>query len=331
MIYRTVLPPKKSTFTIAHNTSILCIGSCFAEHIGLSLKTNKFDVVLNPFGIIYNPLSISQSLELLLQQNPYGEDQLFEHSGLWHSFDFHSIFSHPEKLVCLHQINKSLEKGHQQIINAEILLITLGTAFAYKLIQRQAIVANNHKLPPQEFEQICISQREIVGSLSKAMTKIKKVNPQLKIILTVSPVRHIRNGLINNTRSKARLILACEQLENNLEDVHYFPAYELLTDDLRDYRFYKADMIHPNQTAINYIWDYFKTTFFDIKTISLIQQITEIVTASQHRPFHMRTLQHQLFVQNQLRKISHLEKSHSFLNFEEERTVFEKQRSPTQP
>jgi len=317
--FRTTLPPINSSLFIHHQNIILSLGSCFATNIGERLFEKKFEIQINPFGIIYNPVSINSGLVRLIENKTFSISDLVGHNGLWHSFDHHGEFSAPSADKVLETINGTFSKGRQKILKANFLLITLGTAFVFELKKTGEIVANCHKFPAQDFTRRCLSIDEIHASCSKAFQLILKENPNIQIITTVSPVRHIRDGLIENQKSKARLILALDQLCREFEQVHYFPAYELVMDDLRDYRFYKADMIHPNAMALDYVWEYFSNNYFSEETKSIIKAIEKINAALNHRPFLPESPAHQSFLQQTLSKIKTLESQYTFLNFSKEK------------
>jgi hypothetical protein len=323
--FRTVLPIVDYPFSITHQDHILCIGSCFAEHIGNRLDEAKFGGMLNPFGILYNPVSIGEGIEMLLSGKVFAEKEIFLHQEGWHSFSHHGAFSHPDKAGALGLINEGLEKGRQCLARASRLILTLGTANVFVYKETGRIVANCHKLPGNLFERRCLSVEEVADALVPVLKQIKAGREDFRVILTVSPVRHIRDGLVENQRSKATLLLAVDQLCRELDFTHYFPSYELLLDDLRDYRFYEADMIHPNRQAIDYIWDYFAQAFFPQATRQLVEKIDQITTAARHRPFHPETESHRQFINNQLAKIEALEREYQFLDFEKEKTVFKEQ------
>lgn len=323
--FRTKLPLVFSNLPIHHQNSIFLIGSCFAEHIGQKLEEWKFDVERNPFGILYNPVSIAQAIERIWQNQAYNKSELFFHLGHWHSYDHHSAFSHPKLEQALDTINRRLDQAHQYLHKANRLLITFGTAWVFNLIEDNRIVGNCHKMPGELFQRERLGINEITNHFRPIFEKLKIENENLEIILTVSPVRHIRTGLIENQKSKATLLLAIEALQQELNFVHYFPAYELLLDDLRDYRFYEADMIHPNSQAIQYIWEQFQMMHFEEPTKAIGKEVEKIVKASTHRPFHPDTDQHQAFLQKQLAQIQILEQKYPFLDFKKEQEIFEKQ------
>jgi len=323
--FRTILPTPISDIRVNHRDNILGIGSCFVENIGHLLKQYKFPCLINPFGILYNPISIQQSLELLLNNDVFTHKDLVENQGIWYSFAHHGSFSHPQATQALRLINQSLAKARTHLQTTQVLLITLGTASVFVHKNTSKVVANCHKFPASHFEKKQLSVEQIQAALQACLVKIQHAHPQLSVILTVSPVRHIRDGLIESQRSKAKLLLAAAQLEQEHSFVHYFPAYEIVMDDLRDYRFYESDLIHPNEQAIDYIWAAFKKTYCSDTSLQLLTPIKKIIQASQHRPFHSETIAHQGFIEQQLQNIAQLTQQYPFLDFEKEKLIFEKQ------
>jgi GSCFA family len=272
---------------------------------------------------VYNPVSMAQGLERLFYEDPvFSENDLFEHAGLWQSWLHHGDFSKPERAEALAFINAAFQASSAHLRDTKKLLLTLGTAEVFKLKESRQVVANNHKVPAAAFSQSRLSVEAVVDTLAPILEKLKNRQPDLEVILTVSPVRHLRNGLVENQRSKAVLLLACEQLCQELPFVRYFPAYELLMDDLRDYRFYATDLVHPSEMAVDYVWEHFSNAFFDDKTKALNQTVAAIVTASRHKPFHGETAAHRDFQQRQLALIATLEKLHPNLDFHAEKAIF---------
>ena len=323
--FRTILPPPDFDFSLTHQDIILSMGSCFAEHIGQRMANYKFASILNPFGIMYNPVSISTALHHLLSGKDYQASDLFFHQELWHSFDHHGAFSNADQELMLSQINENVKRVGAMLKKMTCLIVTLGTANVYVHKNSDRVVANCHKLPGQDFYRKMLSPEDIVAQLGGVLSQIKKLSPKLNVLLTVSPVRHIRDGLVENNQSKARLLLAVEKMVGVYDWVHYFPAYELIIDDLRDYRFFNNDLVHPSDMAIDYVWEYFANAFFPVETKELNKSIEKIIRASQHRPFHAESSAHQIFLQKQLLQISGLEKAFPSLNFEKERHIFETQ------
>ncbi len=324
--FRTIFPPFSSEVKISHEDRTLCIGSCFAEHIGGRLEQFKFPVLLNPFGIVYNPVSISQVFKRILSGEEFQAEDLFENLGLWHSFAHHGSFSHPDKKLALENINQALSGAHAFLKNANRLIVTFGSANVFVLKKTGGVVANCHKLPGQEFERRRLSVREAAESLGAVFEKLQAFTaPPLEVVLTVSPVRYLRDGLIENQRSKATLLLAAEELCKAFPFVRYFPSYEILIDDLRDYRFYAEDMAHPNCLAVDYIWKYFEAAFFEEKTKRLCRQIEKIALAAGHRPFHSQSAEYQSFLKKQMEAVKELEKEFPHLNFSREKEFFKGQ------
>lgn len=320
--FRTVLNIPSFPLSIQHQDKLFCMGSCFAEHIGQRLSTLKFPIVLNPFGILYNPLSIARALQILLEKEEMTADILFEYQGLWHSPIHHSRFSGLSKKEVWDNILAVFNAAKEHFQTSKTIILTFGTAFVYEDKKTKEVFANCHKLPAHQFRKRRLSVAEIVNHFKPLLKQVIEQQSNLNIILTLSPVRHIRDGIIENQRSKATLSLAIEEICQQVEPVHYFPAYELVLDDLRDYRFFAADMVHPNATAIDYVWAKFGTAFFKSKTPQLIRQIEKIIKASQHRPFQPKSAAHQLFVKKQLEKIAQLEQQYPFLNFSKEKKLF---------
>lgn len=320
--FRTLISFKAPKTAIDYQDSLLSIGSCFAQNIGKKLAKYKFQTLSNPFGILYNPISICHTLECLIQEKKYTQVDIFQHQELWHSFDHHSQFSTPCAGETLRAINQASEQASVFIKKTNRLLITLGTAAVFFHKENKQIVANCHKLPAVSFERRRLGVVAMYERLYRTLQLLKKVLPELEVIMTVSPIRHIRDGLLENQRSKARLLLTIEQLEENLDFVHYFPAYEMLLDDLRDYRFYEADMIHPNQVAIDYVWEAFQQQYFKPQTQQILGQIQKIIAASEHRAFNPNTMAHQQFLKKQIEKIKHLEAQYNFLDFAKEKEKF---------
>jgi len=323
--FRTVLPLEQVNFEINYQSPILCIGSCFTENIGNLLGKSKFPTLLNPFGILYNPISIKNSLATLLSDKKYSAEDLFLHQDLWRSFDHHGAFSHIDKEQALENINTNLAETKIFLKQTKRLILTFGTANVFIKKSTGQVVANCHKLPNGDFEKRRLAVAEITEALLPILQQLKAQNPDLEIIFTVSPVRHIKDGLLENQRSKATLLLAIETINQTLPFTHYFPAYELVLDDLRDYRFFAKDMIHPNDVAIDYIWKYFQQTYFSSATITILKQVRKIVQASQHRPLHIETAAHQQFIQKQLEKIATLVKQYPFLLLKTEKEQFQAQ------
>jgi GSCFA family len=320
--FRTAFTLSPFGIELNHATPVLCIGSCFAEHIEKKLQQSKFDTFINPFGIVYNPMSMAETLDFLCNEKKFTQKDIFQQGELWHSFLHHGHFSQLTDFQTLEKINHTLDEARFFLKKTKRIILTLGSANVFFHKKTATIVANCHKVPQQDFEKKRLSVEEITATLQTALQQIKSFSPDIEVILTVSPVRHLRDGFIENQRSKAALLLASEKLCEGLDFVHYFPAYELMMDDLREYRFYEADMIHPNAQAIAYIWQKFQTCFFSKNTQELLQEIEKITSAAQHRPFHTAAESYQVFKNKTSEAMFLLEKKYPFLDFNKERSLF---------
>ncbi|MCF6183382.1 MAG: GSCFA domain-containing protein [Bacteroidales bacterium] len=320
--FRTEIKSQSFDFHIHYQSDIMFVGSCFTENIGNILKQLKFKININPFGIIYNPVSLAQSLDFIADKKEYADDDLFFFNEYWHSFSHHGKFSDTDKQKVLNNINHSITEAHRIIYNSEFLFITLGTAWVYEFIKSKEIVANCHKIPGKEFTERLLTENEIVKSFNALIKKIRLKNNNLKIIFSVSPVRHLKDGFSENFLSKSILRIAVNNICKQNSGVYYFPAYEILIDDLRDYRFYDSDLVHPNNTAVEYIFNFFEQTFFDDETIKISENVQRINQMKSHRIFNSQTEQSKKFIIAALNEIKFLEKKYSFLNFESEKTYF---------
>ncbi len=323
--FRTELILKDFPFQISHRDASLFIGSCFTDHIGSKMQNAGFRTELNPFGVVYNPSSVKKSLEILIENRDFTGEDLHFFNDRWFSFYHHSSFSSQDKKACLHDINSGISRASGFLKDASFLFITFGTARVYKHKESGEVVSNCHKLPAATFSRELLSVEEIVKDYDEFFIRLKQFNPNLKIIFTVSPVRHWKDGAIGNQLSKSVLLLAVHRLVEKYRDVHYFPSYEIMMDDLRDYRFYTDDMIHISTVAVNYIWGKFKNAFFDQKTCEIIGKVEKIKKALDHRPFDRKAKAHQLFLKNIRHDIEEMEKEFSFLDFRKEKEFLFKQ------
>lgn len=307
---------------INHQDAVICIGSCFSDTLGQRLKKLKFNSLPNPFGTVYNPFSIARLIQKSFHFSSEKEN-IFENNGLFCHPDFHSSFCDSDIDLCYQKIENSLLLFRQWVeMENAILFITLGTSSVYQWKYSGKIVANCHKLPSSQFEKFQLTTEESVHCIGAAIEKIRTVNPSLPVVITVSPVRHIRDGIVENTRSKARLLECAHLLSEKYEQTYYFPSFELMTDELRDYRFYDKDLIHPNEIAHEIIWDRFCRSFFNTRTMGMIQEIEEIVKASEHRPFRADTQDYMRFCEKYIHKINSMNTLHPYLDFSRERNVF---------
>ena len=327
-------PPKLSR-QINYRDRLLLIGSCFTEHIGNALRDAKFSLLQNPHGVLFDPVSVCNSLVSYVQNKQYKESDLFQLNEVWNSWQHHSRFSHIDRTEGLRIINESQERAHEFLKEAEWLIITLGTSFSYRLTKLPAsskapffggglegAVANCHRAPAQWFSKHLLTINEIIGSLDLCMHQLFQFSPKLKIIFTISPVRHIRDGVVENNRSKARLIEAVHFLVNKFDKLYYFPAYEIVIDILRDYRFYDIDFVHPNYLATDFVLQKFAVSCLDDEARQLMDELKKINIARRHKPFQPTTEAHKQFLKASAEKTKELQKKYPFLDLAEELDYF---------
>ncbi|MEO6305136.1 MAG: GSCFA domain-containing protein [Bacteroidia bacterium] len=275
--------PPKFDFEIDHKQKLFLLGSCFSENIGDLLSEHKFKTYANPNGILFNPASIHQCLTDILNLKNLSDNFILTRNGLFYSYLHHTSINAPSANELKEKINIQTQKANNFLKESDVLIITFGTAFFYHHLTTGQVVANCHKQPQQIFEKNLLAVNEIVSAYSGLLKKIQNLNPKLKIIFTVSPVKYLKDGVIENNLSKSTLVLAIHELLKQNKNYYYFPAYELINDDLRDYRFYKEDLAHPNQLAIDYVWEKFSEAGFNEKTKSLNTQINKLNLALNHR------------------------------------------------
>ena len=310
MKFRTEIPIQKEPYPVDYQGYILLMGSCFSIHIHQKLAHFKFPCIGNPFGILYNPIAIEKVLTRSLNGYQYATDDLFMLNEQWHSFDAHSELSSPDQKSLIANLNNAVSRTATGLANSKHIIITLGSAWVYRHIETDAIVGNCHKVPQKKFLKELLSVKQIIASLENSMTLIKALNPHVKFIFTVSPVRHLKDGFTENSRSKAHLITAIQSLVDKKTGIFYFPSYEILTDDLRDYRYYEDDMVHPNKKAIDYVWNVFKEAWIDPKCFPVMQEVDNIQKGLGHKPFNPDSNQHRAFREQLNEKIQKLEKDH---------------------
>jgi hypothetical protein len=327
---------KKPSRQISYENKILLVGSCFTEHIGNSLQELKFSVLQNPNGILFDPHSVSRSLISYVQNKKYSEEDFFQLNEVWHSWQHHSRYSHTNLQEAVRVVNQSQRRAHEFLKNADCMIITLGSSFSYQLTD-QAVktaeyfqkpplggleVANCHRAPAQWFNKHLMEIDEIITVLENCLHQLFQFNSNLNVIFTVSPVRHIRDGVVDNNRSKARLIESVHHLVKKIDNLHYFPAYELVIDVLRDYRFYDVDLAHPNYMATEFVLEKFADTCIDESTQKIMQEVKSIVIARKHKAFQPETKAHQQFLESYLEKTKSLRKNYPFLDLNEEINYF---------
>jgi len=323
--YYTEVSIKDLGWRINHRSKLMLIGSCFSENIGLRMQRLKFQVDLNPFGILYNPRSVARSLRLLMDGKKYTKADLFEHDGVWHSFDHHSRFSSTNLQQALDGMNERLNLSAQHLKESELLILSLGTAWVFELKSSGQIVSNCHKLPAAAFNRLRMTPGDIVEEYRELILALWKFNPKLKILFTVSPIRHWKDGAVENQLSKASLLLAVHQLIKGFgeEQCAYFPSYEIVMDELRDYRFYAPDMLHVSEQAVDHIWKKFSAKMIAGESLKLADQVLKIVKAAEHRPQRKATKAYENFLLYNLNEINNLLKTFPFLNLGNEKKHFE--------
>ncbi|MRI02568.1 GSCFA domain-containing protein [Kriegella sp. EG-1] len=314
MKLQTKLHLKKELNQIDYNSQLLFLGSCFSEHIGNKFEYYKFKSVQNPFGILFHPLAIENLIERGVNKSFYSEKDVFFYNERWHCFDVHSDLSDVSKEKLIQQLNSALEATYIHIKNASHIAITLGTSWVYRKVKNDNIVSNCHKIPQKEFEKEILSVKTVSNCLKNCIDKIHTLNNNVQIIFTVSPVRHLKDGFVENQRSKAHLITAIHQIINQIDTI-YFPSYEIMMDELRDYRFYKTDMVHPNKLAVDYIWERFKNTWISDAEFPIMDKIEAVQRDLKHRPFNPDSEQHKKFEKALEKKIAYLKEAYPFMLF----------------
>ncbi len=316
MQFTTKIPVQKSSFPIDYDSKIMLLGSCFAENIGKKFSYFKYQATTNPFGIIFNAVSLEKLIRRVVENKKFTENDIFFHNELWHCYEVHSELSNPDKDLFLSHLNSILESTHRHIAALTHCIITLGTSWVYSNIETHEIVANCHKVPQKQFTKELLSIEQTEKSLENIILLIHSVNPNCHFIFTVSPVRHIKDGFIENTLSKAHLIAAIHKtITHNPSPITYFPAFEIMMDELRDYRFYAEDMLHPNQTAIDYIWLRFYEHYISESAAKLMEEVDAIQKGLAHRPFNPNTESHQKFLAQLNLKIETIKKKLPHVSF----------------
>jgi hypothetical protein len=320
MNFTTPVPVPKTNNPINYHSKIVLLGSCFAENIGEKFEYFKFQNTVNPFGIIFNTVSIEKLIHRAVHKLEFTENDVFFHNELWHCFEVHSQCSDFSKEQLLTKLNQILHQFRIQLEEATHVIITYGTSCVYRLRQAQSdnmgIVANCHKVPQNQFTKELLSVETTQKSIENTIALIQRINPSCHYIFTISPVRHSKDGFVENQRSKAHLIAAIHQIfDLQLSTFDYFPSYEIMMDELRDYRFYANDMLHPSPSAIDYIWIKFFENFVAETEFGLMNQICEIQRALKHKPFNPDSETHQKFLSNLNQKINTLVQQYPQIQF----------------
>jgi hypothetical protein len=317
MNFRTKINITQNPNPIDYNSKIVLLGSCFAENMGDKFQYFKFQSMTNPFGIIFNAVSIARIIDRVVNDILFTEEDIFFHNERWHCFEVHSDLSHSDATELLANLNQILEETKKQLQDATHVIITYGTSWVYRNIEEDAIVANCHKVPQKQFTKELLSVQTNKESMKKTIDLIQSINPNCRFIFTISPVRHLKDGFVENQRSKSHLITAIHNLlsENRNLQSDYFLSYEIMMDELRDYRFYAEDMVHPSKVAIDYIWERFKESTISETAYPTMDVVEGIQKGLKHRPFNADSESHKKFEANLQSKIANLVAQYSFMKF----------------
>ncbi|MFK7750491.1 MAG: GSCFA domain-containing protein [Kordia sp.] len=316
MLLQTNIPFVKEAYNpINYNSKICLLGSCFSEHIGKKLAYYKFKTFQNPLGILFHPKAIENVILKAINQEKYTEADIFFANERWHCFEAHSELSNADKNVLLQNLNTAVAETYKYILTASHIIITLGTAWTYRHIETDMLVANCHKVPQKQFLKEILSVDEVAASVENCIVLLKNINPKITVLFTVSPVRHTKDGFVENQRSKAHLVAGIHQHISKRHLVHYFPSYELMMDELRDYRFYAADMIHPNKIAVDYIWEKFQYAWISHESEQTMNTVEAIQKGLAHKPFNPNSVQHQQLLANLQTKMAQLQAQFPFMKF----------------
>lgn len=322
--FQTIVDIPQFSLKTGYSHKNIFMGSCFTENVGNRMVDLKFDTDINPFGILYNPVSVCNGLRILLQKKEFTVEDLIVTDGLWHSFYHHGRFSFASINETLDSINKRIKSSSEYLEKADFLFITFGTAWVYRYKKSGQIVSNCHKIPANEFERVRLSVNEIVSDYTDLLTGIRKKNNSLKVIFTVSPIRHWKDGAVENQRSKAVLLLAIDEIikKSGADFCAYFPAYEIVMDELRDYRFYADDMIHISDFAVKHIWEKFQESLIDTESQIIMPRVEKIVKAVNHKPLHKNTGEYLKFLKQMDGETTLIESMYSYLNLACEKEYF---------
>lgn len=317
MKLQTQIPFKKqhSKNLISYESDILLLGSCFAEHIGEKLQYHKLKNLSNPFGILFHPFGIKNLIFNSVNERVFSEEDIFFHNEQWSSFHVHSRLNSINKEDLLKNLNKQSQLTFKYLKESSHIIITFGTAWVYRHLKSNEIVANCHKVPQKEFTKELLTVEQIVNFLKDTIDLIRKQNPSCNFIFTVSPVRHLKDGFVENTLSKAHLITAIHKILENKGNCFYFPSFEILMDELRDYRFYNEDMLHPNPVAINYVWEKFQQVWFTDDAVSFSKRIDAVQKSLEHKPFNPKTDAHKTFLETLEKEKNNIKASFPHISF----------------
>lgn len=325
MSFFTEIKIPEFSWKMDYSKSMMFFGSCFSENIGQKLLDLKFDVDVNPFGILYNPVSIAHSLQILLEKRVFTEGDLFQDQGLWSSFFHHSRFSNVDRQTALENINGRIALSREFLLKTDFLMITFGTSWVYELKDTGQVVTNCHKVPSSEFRRFRLDVSEITEVYRELLDELVRFNPNLKVVFTVSPIRHWKDGAVENQVSKATLLLAIDRLIKGFgnKNIEYFPSYEIMMDELRDYRFYAEDMLHLSAVATDYIFERFGRVMISNDSLQVTKKVIKIMKAVLHRPVNSSSEEYERFLLYILEEINKLTINFPYLNFENEKKQLE--------
>jgi hypothetical protein len=312
---QTQLPLEIQSPLIDYSSKLVLLGSCFAENMAEKFSYYKFQNEVNPLGVLFHPIAILDLLTRAHENNPYSEKDIFFSNGCWQSFQSHSRLNSISQTEILDHLNKALKSTQDQLKNASHVILTFGTAWVYEHIQSKTIVANCHKKPQREFDKSILSVDALQDTFNSIISILKSFNPKVTVVFSISPVRHIKDGFVENNLSKAHLMTALHSVINTNENTCYFPSYELLMDELRDYRFYKEDMVHPNQIAIDYVWEKFQSIWIDADVNPIMQEVNQLQKGFAHKPFNPLAEEHAIFLSTLAKKAKALESRFPFMKF----------------
>ena len=321
-LFRIPVNIQNNNLKISYQDQIILFGSCFSENIGQKLKSYKFNVSINPFGILYNPKSIYKNLIGLIENKKQKEGDLIENNGMYYSWDYHGFYSNESRSELLKNLNTQFLSARKSLKKTKFLILTFGTSWIYKHIESGNIVANCHKVPSDKFDRYRLSTKEIIKDYEYLINRLKDFNPEINIIFTVSPIRHLKDGAHENQLSKSSLLLAIDSLKSTFDNCYYFPSYEIMMDELRDYRFYKNDMIHPSDLAIDYIWKKFRLNFISNHCYDIMNQVKKLRDAVNHKPLNVSSKKHNIFRNKFFEFSKNLSKQNPFLDLKEEIAYF---------
>lgn len=315
MKFRTIIPIKQADFKLDYDAKIVSLGSCFAENMSQKFDYFKFQNTTNPLGIVFHPLAIEKLIDFAVSEKIFTSKDVFFLNERWHCFDVHSDLSNSNQENLIKNLNVIIQLFKQKLQEATVVIITYGTSWIYRNIESNQVVANCHKLPSKHFSKELLQIETIQNAIENTVILIQKINPKVHFIFTVSPVRHIKDGFVENQVSKANLISALFSSRLQLQNISYFPSYEIVMDELRDYRFYNQDMLHPNQVAVDYIWERYYETYFSEEAVKIMKEVDSIQKSLNHKAFDENSESHQNFLKKLEIKIESLQKVHSNIKF----------------